>query len=127
MEHLRNKHRVCVIRYKKYVPPPPSPTPRPIFLPRRQIDGQRNMLILPKSSVGQNQSGVSLLNLPKNAKAVVIPKNARVVRDESGRMKLLVPSSPQKLASFTSSCHRCQFKGTTRIVNGRVIRFGFEL
>ena len=57
------------------------------------------MFILPKSSVmaGQNsQSGIKMLNL-QNAKAVVIPKNARVVRTgEGGQMKLLVPTSPQK-------------------------------
>ena len=107
---LRNKHRISVFRYNKYVPP------RPILLPRRQIDGHRNLLILPKSSVaGQNQSGIKLLNLPPNAKAIVIPKNAKVVRTgEGGQMKLLVPTttSPQKQTSYMSRCHLCQFKTT---------------
>ena len=90
VEHLRNKHRVSTIRYKKYTPPPP--------IVGQTSDGRR-MFILPKSSVmaGQNsQSGIKMLNL-QNAKAVVIPKNARVVRTgEGGQMKLLVPTSPQK-------------------------------
>ena len=44
-----------------------------------------------------NQSGIRMLSLPSNAKAVVIPKGAKVIRSgEGGQMKLLVPASPQK-------------------------------